>query len=156
MLELALRVINSYGPRSLTGEQDRPLCGAAELEHVLTGHFAEHTELALRELPHTPTRLRTPDVLTMPVLVFVRLAVPEVPVPGCVRQALNRKTRALSRAPPTPASPSHAPGCPAWQAQGRHEWFRGPLRPDSWRQWWRERRRSRTLPPPRARASGPT
>src|SRR6266540_4030689 len=107
MLELALRVVHTDSPRSLSGEQDRPLRGAApELEHVLPGHFAEHTELALRELPHTPTRLGPPDVRTMPVLVLVRLAVPEVPVPGCVRQALNRRTRPLSRAPPTPASPS--------------------------------------------------
>ena len=40
-------------------EQDRPLRrAAAELEHVLPGHVAEHLQLALGQLPDPPARLR--------------------------------------------------------------------------------------------------
>ena len=58
--------------RALPREQDRPLrSAAAELEHVLAGHVAEHLELALRDLPDPPAGLRPADELAVALLVLV-------------------------------------------------------------------------------------
>ena len=127
VLELPLRVVEADAAGALRREQDRPLGGAAaELEHVLPGHVAEHLQLALGQLPDPPAGLRPADVLAVRRLVLVRPLVPEGAVPRCVRRAHRPRTRARSRGRRTRASRSRGRDCPASRARSRRGSSRAP------------------------------
>ncbi len=109
VLELARRVVEPDGPRTLFREQDRPLRGAAaELEHVLAVHVAEDVQLGLGDLPDTPAWLGPVDELTVPLLVLVALAVPVCPVTKCLLRRLFGQPRSPRRASGEPNRPGRS------------------------------------------------
>src|SRR6185312_6257875 len=96
--ETSLGVVEPDAARAEPGQRTRPLrASAAELEHILAGHVVEDAELRFGHLPDAP-RAPALDEVTVPRLVGVALAVPELPVPACVlaevRQARLGRTRA--------------------------------------------------------------
>src|SRR4029077_13402086 len=157
-LEPRLRVVETDRAGAGACERARPLGGAAaQLEHVLPRNVAEHLQLCFRNLPQPPGQAAL-DEAGVPLVVLGALAVPELAVLARVLGQVRRvhgRTRARARAAPIPASPSRAPGFPAWRAQDRRGSF-----PERTRPGWSSpsrcgRPKSRTRPRAPARGSAP-
>src|SRR4029077_1849788 len=133
-LEPRLRVVETDRAGAGACERARPLGGAAaQLEHVLPRNVAEHLQLRLRNLPQPPGQTAL-DEAGVPDVVLGALAVPELAVLARVLGQVRRvhgRTRARAHAPPTPGSPTRAPGCRASPARGRRGSCRAPT-PRGW------------------------
>src|SRR5205085_11918006 len=127
-----------------------------ELDYVQPGHGSEHVHLRLAHLEHAPRDLLLgPGALRAAVRVLRVRPRPELPVLDDVVRKVSQGpgTRARAPAPPTPASPTRARGCPASRARGRRGSSRAPRSRGSSRPSWPAPSRSRLRPRPPKPAS---